>query len=152
MKKSTIVLLLVLCGVALGGWWIAARKSVTVPSPKQLLAAAPIRIDETFQVPPQRSQEWTWEPPDGRTPGLLEGSWECRGSTSGIAGANDDTLVGFALRGPDNRVIQQLDHPVSGNFSLRCTSAGKYTFVFDNGGIVRSSARKVTLHGAYHPE
>ena len=87
-----------------------------------------------------------------RTKAFLATKVWTSGKRAGIKGANDDTLVGFTLRGPDNKVIQTLDHPTSGNFSVRCDAPGVYTFVFDNTGIIRSSARKVSIKGTYQPD
>ncbi len=74
-----------------------------------------------------------------------------RGISANVNGAADDTLVGFTLTAPDNKIVQKLDHPVTGNFAVRY-EGGVYTFTFNNQSIIRSSARIVTLQGTYQPD
>ena len=45
-----------------------------------------------------------------------------------------------------------LDKPTSGNFDIHITSPGRYTFVLDNGGIIRRSARSVEIDAMYKPD
>jgi hypothetical protein len=149
MKAARLLGLAVL---ALLGWMVIARKTGAIPSPAQIVAPQPIRVAETITVKPGQQMEWSLATPGGRAPGLLQGSWTAHGASANIKGANDDTLVGFTLRGPDNVSIQHLDHPTSGNFSIRYEKPGTYTFIFDNGGIIRSSARQVQIEGTYHPD
>lgn len=150
--RITVLTFLILLAIGVGTWYLFARKVFLIPSPGQLIAATPIPVKGNFDVQAGRLVNWTFSTPEGRTPGLLQGSWHCQGQSVGVSGAQDDTLVGFTLRGPDDKVLEQLDHPISGNFSLRFEAPGKCTFVFDNGGIIRSSMRKITIEGTYHPD
>jgi hypothetical protein len=154
-RKSTLVGTLVICAVIVGGWWFASRKT-SIASPAAALKAAvsaePIPVKRTIRIEPNHVQEWPFSPPGGKVPGRLYGHWSCQGKTAGIAGAHDDSLVSFKLVGPDNKTIQELDHPTDGNFDIRFDSPGIYTFEFNNGGIVRSSARVVEFEGTYQPD
>jgi hypothetical protein len=150
--RTTVLTFALLLAMGLGAWYLFARKVFLIPSPGSLMRATPIPVKDNIDVPAGKLMNWTFSTPDGRTPGLLQGTWHCSGASAGISGAQDDTLVGFTLRGPDDKVLEQLDHPISGNFSLRFEAPGKCTFVFDNGGIIRSSMRKVRIEGTYHPD
>jgi hypothetical protein len=74
-----------------------------------------------------------------------------KGAVSNVRGAHDDSLVGFVLTAPNGKIIQNRDHPLTGNFSERY-KGGTYTFTFDNAGWVRSSGRIVTFEGTYQPD
>ena len=106
-------------------------------------------VKDEFTVKRGRQMEYTFKTPAGKAPGHLHGHWTARGKSADIDGATDDTLVKFTLRGPDDKVIEKLDHPTSGNFDVHFTEAGACTFVFDNSGIVRSSGRVVIFDGVY---
>lgn len=79
---------------------------------------------------------WALEPPQGASDSLKY--------------ATDNALVGFTITGPNNKVVQRLNHEVSGNFALRY-DGGPYTFTFSD-GVLRPSARIVTLEGTYQPD
>ena len=143
-------LILIFAGI-LGGWWFVSRRT-GAPGPREIIQARPIPIKDTVDVEAGHSVKYTFTVPAGKAPGLLQGHWSAQGKSANIKGATDDTLVGFTLRGPDNNVIQSLDHPTSGNFSSRCGAAGAYTFEFSNAGIIRSSSRRVTIDGSYQPD
>jgi hypothetical protein len=150
--RSLILILLLTGTLVLGGWWFLSRKDAGLRSPSELFAATPLHVTETFEVPPNRHIEWTFAPPQGRTRGTFEGRWSATGAAGGITGATDDTLISFELRGPDNTVLQKLERPTSGNFTIRFDGPGRATFVFGNEGIIRSSARRVRLDATYHPD
>jgi hypothetical protein len=154
--KNTLVLIL-LVAVGLGVWWQLSRTFPATPgtsgiiSPKEVFKARPILINKSLTVDARSQQTWS-VPAPGPTPGLLQGRWNSSGASGGIRGAQDDTLVSFELRGPDNALLQRLDHPLTGNFSIRYETAGIYTFTFNNAGFVRSTARTVTIEGTYQPD
>jgi len=150
-KKKGFMVLVMLGGIGVGGWWVASRKNV-IASPASLLAATPIPLQKTLKVEPGQSVSHTFAVPSDKLPGRLQGHWTCKGSSAGIKGAKDDTLVAAQLRGPDNKVMQEYDHPTAGNFSIRITAPGIYTFTFDNSGLVRSTPRMVEIEGAYQPD
>ena len=152
MKKAkAFAVLVMLGGIGVGGWWVASRKNV-IASPASLLAATPIPMQKTLKVEHGQSESYTFAVPADKLPGRLQGHWTCKGSSAGIKGAKDDTLVGAQLRGPDNKVIQDYDHPTAGNFSFRITAPGIYTFTFDNSCLVRSTPRIVEIEGSYQPD
>ena len=105
---------------------------VTVPVGKVLTYQFPIRNDQV--------------------PGTLMGSWFSKGSSAGIKGANDDSLISFTLTDPNQKNLKSMDHPVSGNLNERITAPGTYTITFSNGGIIRSSDRKVWVDMSYQPD
>lgn len=154
-RKSTWGSTLGICAVILGVWWYVSRKTI-MPSPVAAFTAAvsaePIRVKQTIRIEPNYERTWPFSPPGGKFPGRLSGHWSCQGKTAGIPGAHDDSLVSFKLVGPDNRTIQRLDHPNGGNFDIRFDGPGVYTFTFNNGGILRSSARVVEFDGTYQPD
>lgn len=154
-RKSTWGSTLGICAVILCVWWYVSRKTI-MPSPVAAFQAAvtaqPIDIRESIRIEPNYEQPWRFSPPDGKFPGRLTGHWSCRGATAGISGAHDDSLVAFKLVGPDNTTIQQTKKPIDGNFDIRCDGPGVYTFVFNNAGILRSSARVVEFDGTYQPD
>ena len=154
-RKSTWGTTLGVCAVILVVWWFVSRKTI-MPSPVAAFQAAvtaePIHLREKIRVDANYEQPWRFTPPGGKYPGRFTGHWSCRGKTAGISGAHDDTLVAFTLVGPDNRTIQKLDHPTDGNFDIRLDGPGGYTFMFNNCGILRSSARVVQFEGTYQPD
>jgi hypothetical protein len=107
------------------------------------------RLDRTLTVEPGKVLSFRLDNPKGLPVGWWHGHWVCSGSSAGIPGATDDTLVRFTLRGPDNKVVEKLGHPVSGNFDVRYRGDGTYTFEFDNAGIVRSSKRLVRITATF---
>jgi hypothetical protein len=138
----------------LGFWWMASRTNPGVPSPSSIvnMRPAPIPLDKVITISAGGAENYTINIPSNKCPGLLHGDWQSQGKSAGISGANDDSLVGFTIEGPDGSVLSRLDHPVSGNFSFRCTQAGTYTFTFDNQGIIRSSGRTVNVHPEFQPD
>lgn len=155
-RRSTWVGTLIVCGLILGGWWFVSRKTI-IASPlatlQSAVSTAPIPIKHTIKIEPNYIQTWTFSAVASKVPGRLYGHWSCQGKSAGIRGAHNDTLVSFKLVGPDNRVIvQEPKHPVEGNFDVRIDSPGVYTFEFNNGGIIRSSARVVKVDATYQPD
>lgn len=139
----------------LGVWWFVSRKTL-IPSPaaayRVLVAAEPIAVKETIQIQPNSEKTWSFSAPAGKYPGRLTGRWICQGKSGGILSAHDDNLVTFKLVAPDNRTIQQLDHPAQGNVDIRVEDAGVYSFTFNNAGVLRSSPRVVQFEGTYQPD
>src|SRR5882672_4642004 len=97
----------ILVGLALGGWWFLSRKT-GVPSPGSVLAPSPIAYKEKLTIEAGKFMNYTISAPNGKAPGRLYGRWMSRGSSAGVKGATDDTLVGFKLVGPDNKVLEKL--------------------------------------------
>lgn len=155
-RKSTWAATLTVCGLILGSWWFVSRKTI-IASPlatlQSAVSATPIPIKQTLEIEPNYVQPWTFAAPAGKVPGRLYGRWSCQGKGAGLRGAHDDTLVSFKLIGPDNKVIvNEPKHPIDGNFDVRIDSPGEYTFEFNNGGIIRSSARVVKVDATYQPD
>jgi len=136
--------------IAMAGWWFASRK-MAIASPATIFAASPIAVTKSLTVPPNQVVAFPWAGPEGKVPGRLFGQWTSHGASAGIKGANDDQLTRFVLRGPDNRVIQTVENPTAGNFSVRFDAPGTYTFEFDNTGAFRSP-RSVQFEGTYQPD
>ncbi len=103
-----------------------------------------VQINDTIDIPANKVGTFKVE---AKKASMLVGNWTSKGSTANVKGATDDTLVDFRLLGPNNEVLQKLDHPIEGNFSIDITKPGIYTFEFNNTGIVRSSGRNVTIKG-----
>jgi hypothetical protein len=122
-----------------------------IASPSAVLAATPQPIKQTFTVPRFRECQVTLAYPQVMSPGWVRGRWVAQGASDSIKGATDDTLVSFTVTGPNNEVIQHLDHPASGNFAFRY-QGGQYTLTFSNAGVIRLSDRTVTLDGTYQPD
>jgi len=53
-KKKGFMVLVMLGGIGVGGWWVASRKNV-IASPASLLAATPIPLQKTLKVEPGQS-------------------------------------------------------------------------------------------------
>lgn len=151
-RQSTWITTLIICGLIVGGWWVLSRKTIMASPLATLTAATPVPIKQAIRVEPNRVMTWPISAPDGKFPGRLYGHWTCRGKAAGIQGAHDDSLVAFKLVGPDNRIIQQSNHPFEGNFDLHVTGPGVYTFEFSNAGLLRSSARVIEFDGTYQPD
>jgi hypothetical protein len=153
MRQSKLAASLAVVAVlAVAGWWFVGRKTA-VASPATFLSASPTPVKETIRVEANHVATYTLTPPEGKVPGWLTGHWTCAGKSAGIDGATDDTLIGFKIIGPDNKVIDKAGHhPTSGNFKVRIDGPGAYIFAFDNSGIIRSSARVVALNGTYQPD
>lgn len=118
-----------------------------------LIKAQPQPVRSSDSVKPNFIGTYTLDFRTDQVPGMLTGSWRSQGKTAGIKGAMDDTLIAFRLKGPNNEVLQQQqDHPTSGNFSVRVMRAGRYTFEFDNSGLIRSTSRQYSLDGTYQPD
>lgn len=148
--RSLVVVFLVLL-IVIPSWWILS-KVTGVPGPKTILKGTPITIKKTILVPSGKLISYTITPPSSKIPGWLYGSFSVSGARAGIKGATDDTLVGFHILDPKNNILNRLDHPATGSFSLRVETPGTYTFVFDNAGIIRMSDRKVTFDMEYLPD
>lgn len=153
MRHTTSALIVAMFAVVLGGPLCGG------PAPAQVargdspaVAADDLSLTKEFRVRANRVYELRVSKPDGKGPWHLHGHWKCQGRSADIEGATDDTLVRFALRGPDDKVVEELKHPVSGNFSIHFTEPGTYTFIFDNSGIIRSSARLITVEGTFEPD
>lgn len=150
MKKvSTSAGAVIIAGLALCVWWYgthggnnAVRAAVKGPQP--------IKIKQKMTVEAGKGQQLSYEFP--KTPGRLYGHWSSKGISAQIKGANDDTLVAFQLIGPNNDKLQDLGKATGGNFDIRINSPGRYTFVFDNQGIIRSSARVAEIEATYQPD
>jgi len=150
--RRLIVLVIVVAAI-FGAWYFMGRKFIAVPSPKQILTAAPVPINQTTTIASGHEFDWTFSAPAGKTPGVFQGHWTCSGKTAAIKGATDDTLIAFRILDPNNKIIQHDDdHPMGGNFKIDCDDSGSYTLVFDNSGIIRSSARNVVINATYQPD
>jgi hypothetical protein len=110
-----------------------------------------MRITRTLTVAPGMENSIQISFPRSKSPGWLRGKWTVRDAAAMGKGAHDDSLVGFVLTAPSGKIVQNQDHPISGNFAERYTG-GTYTFTFDNAGWVRSSGRVVTFDGTYQPD
>jgi hypothetical protein len=148
--RKSLTRLVVLGVVIVGAWWALSRTTGII-SPKAAIAEARSRaINQTFSV--QAGYEHTYAVEFRNIPGRLSGHWSSQGKSAGIKGATDDSLVAFKLIGPNNNTLHNLDHQNGGNFDVRIDSPGRYTFAFDNSGIIRSSARNVSLDATYQPD
>jgi len=147
-----LMVLVVVAAAIFGAWYFIGRKSIAVPTPKQFLSASPVPINQTVTIASGKEIDWTFSAPAGKTPGVFQGHWTCRGKSADIKGATDDTLVAFKLLDPNNKVVQHDDHAVTGNFKVHCDDSGTYTLVFDNSGIIRSSDRNVVIDASYQPD
>jgi hypothetical protein len=134
----------------LAGFWFACRKS-PFTAPGSVLSPMSIPIHQTVTVQPNQEYQLTLPWPELKTPGWLRGHWTVRGKSANFPNAADDTLVGFTLTGPNNEILQRQNHPTSGNFAIRC-EGGEYTMTFNNTGVLRASARIVTIDGTYQPD
>lgn len=152
---TSVVGTLVVGAVAFGGWWFLSRKTAIASLAdafKAAVTAQPIPFKDRVEIAAARGAVYNVTPPGGKVPGRLYGRWTSKGVSAGIRGAKDDTLVGFKIVGPDNTLVEKLDHPTGGNFNIRFDTPGVYTFTFDNSGIIRSSARVVEIDGTYQPD
>jgi hypothetical protein len=148
MKRLSPIALLL---VAAAGWSILSRKT-PIPSIASIVAASPVAVNQTFTVEPGKAYQFRFEFPADKSPGRFHGSWTSQGKSAGLKGATDDTLVTFTIKGSDDKTLTTSNrHPVTGNFDFRYTG-GTVTLTFDNSGIIRSSARTVTLAGIYQPD
>jgi hypothetical protein len=154
-QRSSLVGTLLIVTMMVAGWWFVSRQT-TIASPadtlKSIVTAQPFPVKRTIRVEAHHDATWTFSPPAGKFPGRFYGRWTCEGKSAGIAGAQDDSLVVFNLIGPDNKPIQQMSHPIGGNFDIRIEGPSIFTFEFNNSGIVRSSSRVVELNGTYQPD
>jgi hypothetical protein len=149
MTPRTLLTSLILATAAVGISGIGSMP------PAARADAAPddgLHIERTFKIKAGRMCELRLSSPDKVRKWHLHGHWTCKGVSAEIDGATDDTLVHFVLRGPDDKVIEQRNHPTSGNFSVNYDEPGTYTFVFDNSGIIRSSSREVEFEGRFDPK
>ena len=156
---SGIRLLAALClltTVALAWWGWMSIVHPGVPSPMTVLRAVstpkPESLDKNLSIASGMADTWRITLSADKTPGRMCGYWTSEGKTAGIRGAQDDTLVSYALRGPNNQVLASLDHPASSNFDVHCVNPGVYTFEFNNSGLLRSSTRNVTIHLTYQAD
>ena len=168
MKETKpLITLGVLGSLIVAGWWFKSHKS-DAASPTALIHRLeqttevrqsgrlddhPITVKQTFHIEPHHVTTFNFVPPKDKVPGILSGEWKSVGKSAGIAGAKDDTLIAFKIIGPGKTIIEKQDHhPVGGGFKIRIDSSAQYTLIFDNSGIVRSSAREVQLNGTYQPD
>jgi hypothetical protein len=79
----------------------------------------------------------------------LFGTWRSSGKAYGGA---DDTIGAFRLTDPTDRLLTSSTGATQGSFTVRVGADGNYTFVFDNGGLIRSTPRKVFLDVQYLPD
>jgi len=79
-------------------------------------------------------------------PGRLVGSWESSGTEHGGA---DDSMVAVKLIDPNGRQVRAYDHQSKGSFDLPTPIPGIYTIVFDNVGLIRSTARSAKFEIRY---
>ena len=135
-NASTWIGVVIIGAMAFGIWWFITPEGQSVKLPNVASAMSqmvkqpePKTLKETFKVEPGKVREFYIE--FREIPGRFYDSWSARGASAKISGANDDTLVRFKLLGPNNETLQDLDHP--------------YTFVMDNGGILRMSERVVAI-------
>lgn len=131
-----------------GTWKFNIAKTEKAISEKKVVTD----LSKSFQVEAGKTLNNWIEIPSSTVPGDLNGSWVSTGKSAGIKGANDDSLVNFQLLDVEGKVIQKIDHPVSGTIKYRVTVPGKYTMIFSNAGFVRSSARNVELKATYTPD
>jgi len=150
MKQRSIVGVFVLAGLLAAIWFFTPARKVLSKASAAATGSQPIPVKETMTVEPGKIQTFGCEFPN--TPGRLYGTFHVAGSSAKIKGATDDTLIAFKLIGPNNETLQKLDKPTSGNFDIHITSPGRYTFVLDNGGIIRRSARSVEIDAMYKPD
>jgi hypothetical protein len=149
---------LIVAAILTGHWYFstpAPDKAAQVSSAATAIADVvagqqTIPLKQTVTVEPGRFATYSWE--FSKTPGRLYGSWISQGRSANIRGATDDTLVSFKLVGANNEILQNLDHPASGNFDIHITSPGRYTFWMGNTGMLRSSSRVVTIDATYKPD
>ena len=142
-------------GTILVAWWIISRVVPGVPAPNIETLTKPASIDvkrEGVTVPVGKVLTYQFPIRNDQVPGTLMGSWFSKGSSAGIKGANDDSLISFTLTDPNQKNLKSMDHPVSGNLNERITAPGTYTITFSNGGIIRSSDRKVWVDMSYQPD
>jgi len=145
-----LVVILIVLGTCFGGILLSAlRRTPGGGGVRSFIRPGPVPISESIAVEPNTSTLYRFEVKPEGLPGRLSGHWTSRGKSAGIAGATDDTLVGFWIKDPNNQIVQYLDHQFEGNFSLSVAVPGTYTFEFGNAGILRSSKRVVELEGQY---
>lgn len=148
MTRRTTLKSLILGMVTVSAFAIAAVRNPAI-------AAAPddaLHVEKKFKVKAGKIYELRLSSPDNSKAWHLHGHWICKGASGDVDGAANDTLVHFILRGPDDKVIEKLDHPTSGNFSVNYDEPGTYTFVFDNAGIIRSTSREIEFEGTFDPK
>jgi hypothetical protein len=133
-----------------GALWLLLRHRDEVATATQQALRGPEKIRRTITVEPNYAYVYTLEFPVGKVPGRLVGSWRAMGRSANLEGAADDTLIRFRLLGPNNEVVQTLERPTHGSFSVLVSTPGQYTFEFDNRGLIRSSKRLVSLEAEYH--
>jgi hypothetical protein len=131
-------------------WWCLSRTS-PVESPASIIAIHPISIKRTLTVLPGTEGRMQLSFAASKTPGWLRGTWSVKDVSSMGKRSHDDSLVGFVMTAPNGKIIQNRDHPLSGNFAEHYTG-GTYTLTFDNANWVRSSPRVVTFEGTYLPD
>ena len=79
-------------------------------------------------------------------PGTLIGTWRARGIE--LNGA-DSSLKSFRVTDPSGNVLAMSQHESNGTFVVKISATGVYTFYFDNGGIYRTTPRKVRLEADF---
>ncbi len=96
----------------------------------------------------QSGERWVGTVIATNAEGRLRGRWKSDGS---MHDGSTDTMVFVTVLGPDESVMQQYDHESEGTFDLPTSLTGTYGIVFDNVGIVRSTARSVQFELVYEP-
>jgi len=84
-----------------------------------------------------------------KAPGTLFGWWTSSGAE--FKGA-DDTIVTMSVKDPIGNTLLSTGHQSKGNIMIPVTKPGVYSVVFDNVGIIRSTARRITIWLKYEPE
>jgi hypothetical protein len=141
---------LTVASICLAVFWFICQKS-PFTAPGSILSPVAIPIHQTFTVPVDHEYQLTLPPPGVKIPGWLRGHWTVQGASAGIKNATDDTLASFTLTGANNQILERQTRPISGNFNIRC-NGGQVTMTFNNTGLLRLSARVVTLDGSYQPD
>ena len=146
-RKVRWVSIVVVC---LAGLYVLCRKSPFAAT-GSMLSPMSVPIHQTFTVESNQQYQLTLPSPQLEPARWLRGHWTVEGKSANIKGATDDTLVSFTLTGPNSETLERQDHPMSGNFAIRCLG-GEYSMTFNNTGILRSSNRMVTVDGTYQPD
>lgn len=80
--------------------------------------------------------------------GVIQGEWTSDGRPHGGA---DNTMVAVRVVGPDGVVLGDYGHQDRGTFEFPVRQKGPYVIVFDNVGIVRSTARSAEYRMWFRP-
>jgi hypothetical protein len=141
------------CVCALGLCWFLARAGGLLPRGASAgQKPEPTLVKHSLQVAQGKTQEWAFEPPRRKTPGRLFGTWSSKAASPVKTIGSDDTLASFQIRGSKNETLHTLERSTGANFDVRVEEPGKYTFWFDNGGLVRRSDRVIEIDATYQPD